>query len=195
FKQVNDSLGHDLGDRLLEEVAGRFGDIIRPADTLARFGGDEFALLLEGTHEAQAVAAAKRLLRRLSEPIGIAGHELALGASIGVATHAGGSARSDDLIRHADLAMYAAKEAGRGLHPDRTVAPGLGSARRLRHLGQSLGKATVCRRRQRPRAPGARAGGAPPALPRARGHRDDPRRSGALRRACPRPAPGPARSG
>jgi diguanylate cyclase (GGDEF)-like protein/PAS domain S-box-containing protein len=116
FKQVNDSLGHDLGDRLLEEVAGRFGDIIRPADTLARFGGDEFALLLEGTHEAQAVAAAKRLLRRLSEPVSIAGHELALGASIGVATHPGGSARSDDLIRHADLAMYAAKEAGRGRH-------------------------------------------------------------------------------
>ena len=116
FKQVNDSLGHDLGDQLLAEVAGRFDDIIRPADTLARLGGDEFALLLEGTQEPQAVAAAKRLLRRLSEPIGLAGHELALGASIGVAIHPGGPARSDDLLRHADLAMYAAKEAGRGRH-------------------------------------------------------------------------------
>src|SRR5207248_2936616 len=83
-------LGPDLGDQLLEEVAGRFDDIIRPADTLARLGGDEFALLLEGTQEPQAVAAAKRLLRRLSEPIGLAGHELALGASIGVAIHPGG---------------------------------------------------------------------------------------------------------
>ena len=116
FKQVNDSLGHDVGDQLLEEVAGRFDDIIRPADTLARLGGDEFALLLEGTQEAQAVAAARRLLRRLSEPIALAGHDLALGASIGVAIHPGGPARSDDLLRHADLAMYAAKEAGRGRH-------------------------------------------------------------------------------
>ena len=116
FKQVNDSLGHDLGDQLLAEVAGRFDDIIRPSDTLARLGGDEFALLLEGTQEAQAVAAARRLLRRLSEPVGLAGHDLALGASIGVAIHPGGPGRSDDLIRHADLAMYAAKEAGRGRH-------------------------------------------------------------------------------
>src|SRR5207237_6058619 len=83
FKQVNDSLGHDAGDQLLEEVARRFGEVTRPADTLARFGGDEFALLLEGTNETQAVAASKRLVQNLSEPIGIAGHELALGAGLG----------------------------------------------------------------------------------------------------------------
>jgi diguanylate cyclase (GGDEF)-like protein/PAS domain S-box-containing protein len=114
FKQVNDSLGHDAGDQLLQEVARRFGGVTRPADTLARFGGDEFALLLEGTNEPQAVAAARRLVRNLSEPIRLAGHELALGASVGIAMHTGGSTESEELIRHADLAMYAAKEAGRG---------------------------------------------------------------------------------
>jgi diguanylate cyclase (GGDEF)-like protein len=116
FKQVNDSLGHDAGDQLLEEVARRFGEVTRPADTLARFGGDEFAFLLEGTNETQATAAANRLLRSLSEPIRIAGHELALGASVGIAVHAGGTDESEELIRHADVAMYAAKEAGRGRH-------------------------------------------------------------------------------
>jgi diguanylate cyclase (GGDEF)-like protein/PAS domain S-box-containing protein len=116
FKQVNDSLGHDAGDQLLEEVAQRFGGVTRPADTLARFGGDEFALLLEGTNETQAVAAADRLTRNLSEPIRLAGHELALGASVGIAVHTGGPGMSEELIRQADLAMYAAKEAGRGRH-------------------------------------------------------------------------------
>jgi diguanylate cyclase (GGDEF)-like protein len=116
FKQVNDSLGHDAGDQLLEEVARRFGEVTRPADTLARFGGDEFALLLEGTTEPQAVAASKRLVQNLSEPIRIAGHELALGASVGIAMHTGGAGVSEELVRQADLAMYAAKEAGRGRH-------------------------------------------------------------------------------
>jgi diguanylate cyclase (GGDEF)-like protein/PAS domain S-box-containing protein len=116
FKQVNDSLGHDAGDQLLQDVARLLGEVTRPADTLARFGGDEFAMLLEGASEPQAVAAANRLLRRLSAPIRIAGHDLALGASIGIAVHAGGAAGSEELIRRADLAMYAAKEAGRGRH-------------------------------------------------------------------------------
>jgi diguanylate cyclase (GGDEF)-like protein/PAS domain S-box-containing protein len=116
FKQVNDSLGHDAGDQLLEEVARRFGEVTRPADTLARFGGDEFALLLEAMNEAQAVAAANRLVRNLAEPIRIAGHELALAASIGIAVHAGGPGDGEELVRQADLAMYAAKEAGRGRH-------------------------------------------------------------------------------
>jgi diguanylate cyclase (GGDEF)-like protein/PAS domain S-box-containing protein len=114
FKQVNDSLGHDAGDQLLQQVAVRFAEATRPGDTLARLGGDEFALLLEGADEGEAVGVCARLLGRVSEPTSIAGIEVALGASIGIALHGGGRGASDDLVRHADVAMYAAKEAGRG---------------------------------------------------------------------------------
>ena len=114
FKQVNDSLGHDAGDRLLKQVASRFATVCRPGDTLARLGGDEFAVLLEGANEAIAVGAAGRLLSSLDEPIEVAGRSLRLGASVGILAHPGGPAESDALIRDADLAMYAAKEAGRG---------------------------------------------------------------------------------
>jgi diguanylate cyclase (GGDEF)-like protein/PAS domain S-box-containing protein len=117
FKQVNDTLGHDAGDQLLQQVAERFEHAIRPGDTVARFGGDEFALLLEGATEPAAVVVADRLLTSLSEPVSIAGRDLALGASIGIVLHPGGTDKgeeSEDLIRHADVAMYAAKEAGRG---------------------------------------------------------------------------------
>jgi diguanylate cyclase (GGDEF)-like protein/PAS domain S-box-containing protein len=114
FKQVNDSLGHDAGDQLLQAVAERFAAEIRPSDTLARLGGDEFAVLVDGAHESHAIAVAGRLLNSLAEPVWIAGHELSVGASIGIALHPGGAGRSDELLRHADVAMYAAKEAGRG---------------------------------------------------------------------------------
>jgi diguanylate cyclase (GGDEF)-like protein/PAS domain S-box-containing protein len=114
FKQVNDSLGHDAGDQLLQQVAERFAGVTRPSDTLARLGGDEFALLLDGTNEQGAVGIAARLLERLAEPAAIADRELALGASVGIVVHTGGPGSSEDLVRHADVAMYAAKEAGRG---------------------------------------------------------------------------------
>jgi diguanylate cyclase (GGDEF)-like protein/PAS domain S-box-containing protein len=114
FKQVNDSLGHDAGDQLLQTVADRFAATGRPADTLARLGGDEFGVLLDGAHEAHASGVAERLLESLAEPIWIAGRELVIGASIGIALHAGGPGQGEELLRHADVAMYAAKEAGRG---------------------------------------------------------------------------------
>jgi diguanylate cyclase (GGDEF)-like protein len=114
FKAVNDSLGHDAGDELLTAVARRFEDVIRPGDTIARFGGDEFGLLLDGAGEDPAVEVAHRLLGRLSEPLDIAGRQLSLGASIGVALHPRDGEGADDLVRRADVAMYAAKEAGRG---------------------------------------------------------------------------------
>jgi diguanylate cyclase (GGDEF)-like protein/PAS domain S-box-containing protein len=114
FKQVNDSLGHDAGDRLLQAIAERFSEVSRPTDTLARFGGDEFALLLEDAHEAHAVGVARRLLQSLGDPFWLGGREFSVGASIGITLHPGGSGLSEELIRHADVAMYAAKEAGRG---------------------------------------------------------------------------------
>ena len=114
FKQVNDTLGHDAGDQLLEEVAKRFDSAIRPSDTLARLGGDEFALLLHEADEALSVIVAERLLERLSKELVLAGREMSLGASVGVVVHNGGPGQSEELMRHADLAMYAAKKGGRG---------------------------------------------------------------------------------
>jgi diguanylate cyclase (GGDEF)-like protein/PAS domain S-box-containing protein len=113
FKQVNDTLGHDAGDQLLEEVAERFNHVVRVSDTVARFGGDEFALMLEEIADHEAVGLAQRLLEGLSQPVAVAGREVVLGASVGIVLHTG-AGRSEELIRHADVAMYAAKDAGRG---------------------------------------------------------------------------------
>jgi diguanylate cyclase (GGDEF)-like protein len=115
FKQVNDSLGHDAGDQLLREVAGRFEELVRESDTVARFGGDEFALLLEYVTKREVVALAQRLLDGVAEPIVIAGREVSLGASIGIVLDPG-SGHSEELVRDADVAMYAAKDAGRGCY-------------------------------------------------------------------------------
>jgi diguanylate cyclase (GGDEF)-like protein/PAS domain S-box-containing protein len=148
FKQVNDSLGHDAGDELLKVVAERFEAELRPSDTMARLGGDEFAVLIDGAHEAHATSVAGRLLSALAEPVWIAGRELSVGASIGVALHTGGEARSEDLLRHADVAMYAAKESGRGrfelFHYD--MARELGELLGLEHelrLGLQRGEFTL----------------------------------------------------
>jgi len=148
FKQVNDSLGHDAGDQLLQAVAERFAAEIRPSDTFARLGGDEFAVLVDGAHESHAIAVAGRLLTALAEPIWIAEHELSVGASIGIALHPGGAGRSEELLRHADVAMYAAKEAGRGrfelFHYD--MARELGELLGLEHelrLGLQRGEFTL----------------------------------------------------
>src|SRR5205814_4231988 len=126
---------HDAGDRLLESVAQRLTAITRPSDSVARLGGDEFVLLLDGADEPLAVALAARMLDRLREPVSIAGRELSVSASIGIVMHGGGGGDSADLLRHADLAMYAAKEAGRGryevFHPD--MARGVGELLGLEH--------------------------------------------------------------
>ncbi|MFL5959155.1 MAG: EAL domain-containing protein [Gaiellaceae bacterium] len=113
FKQINDSLGHDAGDQVLQEVARRFLASVRAADTVARFGGDEFAILVEGAEEQQAIGAANRLFEHLAAPVSVAGRELVLSASIGIVVRGGRTATGEDLIRHADIAMYAAKENGR----------------------------------------------------------------------------------
>ena len=116
FKQVNDSLGHDAGDQLLQEVAERFAEVTRPGDTLARLGGDEFALLLEGANEARGRRASRaRLLERLSEPVVDRRAASSRSARASASSlHAGGRGEQRGPVRHADVAMYAAKEAGRG---------------------------------------------------------------------------------
>jgi diguanylate cyclase (GGDEF)-like protein len=114
FKIVNDSLGHAAGDELLREVAARLVASIRPGDTAARFGGDEFAILLEdveGVMSAEQVAL--RILGALRAPLSIAGRELFISASIGIAMDA---SSAGDMIRDADLAMYRAKAEGKGRH-------------------------------------------------------------------------------
>ncbi len=120
FKTVNDSLGHEAGDRLLVALAGRLVAVVRPADTVARRGGDEFTLLLEDLGgEAEAVAVAERVLADLRTPFTVDGQELVVGASVGIALAGGGEgdpAAPAALLHAADLALYRAKAAGRGRH-------------------------------------------------------------------------------
>lgn len=112
FKAINDSLGHAAGDQTLEEVGRRLEETVREADTAARVGGDEFALLLgEVEGEAGAVEVARRVMDRLDEPVEVDGHSLDVGASIGVALYPTYASDFEELLRQADLAMYGAGRA------------------------------------------------------------------------------------
>jgi diguanylate cyclase (GGDEF)-like protein len=109
FKEVNDGLGHDAGDRLLREVAARIASVTRDADAVARLGGDEFAVLLATVRsEDEAVAVAERITQVLAAPIALRDDEALVGASIGIAI-AEGEQDLGELIRNADVAMYTAK--------------------------------------------------------------------------------------
>jgi diguanylate cyclase (GGDEF)-like protein/PAS domain S-box-containing protein len=117
FKVINDSLGHPAGDRLLVELADRLSESLRPGDTAARMGGDEFAVLLENANGLSPEAlhdVAQRVLERVCEPMVIDGNVITPRASIGVASGAGAGSATD-LLRNADLAMYIAKEQGGGV--------------------------------------------------------------------------------
>lgn len=119
FKTVNDSLGHQVGDGLLREVTARLASGLRAEDTLARMGGDEFVVLLEGLDSNPRLAAesaaitAEKLLKSLVGTCWIDGHELSISASIGIALHPFGSQRASDVLKQADTAMYRAKQGGR----------------------------------------------------------------------------------
>ena len=115
FKNINDSLGHIYGDKLLESVAGRLKRILRRSDTVARLGGDEFTVILSELDRLDYIGnVAEKILDRLSAPFTIQNHSLYIDASIGIAVYPDDAANSDDLLRCADLAMYRAKDTGRG---------------------------------------------------------------------------------
>jgi diguanylate cyclase (GGDEF)-like protein/PAS domain S-box-containing protein len=117
FKIVNDSLGHLVGDELLIQIAASLATALRPSDTISRFGGDEFAILLEGGRDvSDAVRVADRIHERLTSPINLGGHEVFVTASIGIAVLTPEYERPEDLLRDADTAMYRAKTSGRACH-------------------------------------------------------------------------------
>ena len=115
FKLVNDSLGHRTGDLLLMEVARRLQTCLRPQDTLARVGGDEFAVLVEGTNELiAAVMTAERILEALGRPFKLGQHELFSLCSVGIAQASEHHTKPEELLRDADIAMYNAKKRASG---------------------------------------------------------------------------------
>jgi diguanylate cyclase (GGDEF)-like protein/PAS domain S-box-containing protein len=118
FKQINDSLGHPIGDTLLQEVAKRLQHSLRRGDMLARLGGDQFALLVEAVHDAQQLGKiARQLLDALaSRPVAIQGHEFYTTASVGIALWPDDGKDVQKLIRNAESAMYQAKEQGRNTY-------------------------------------------------------------------------------
>ncbi|MEE4359971.1 MAG: EAL domain-containing protein [Pseudomonadales bacterium] len=144
FKIVNDTLGHTTGDRLLRAVALRLKQCIRRGDTLARFGGDEFCLLLPEVRSTEDVRViARKILDQLSDPFQVEDHELFIGASIGIALYPEAGATAESLIQHADIAMYDIKGRGRNgyqvfsEHMNERFASRLSEERELRNALQN----------------------------------------------------------
>ena len=115
FKQVNDSFGHHAGDLLLQQAAQRMREVLRHSDFVARLGGDEFVVLQPNLPSMQAGAElAGKIIKALSRPFDIAGHAIQIGGSIGIAVFPHDAHDLDDLLKKADLALYRAKEEGKG---------------------------------------------------------------------------------
>jgi len=117
FKNVNDSLGHLLGDRLLIEISSRLRECMRPSDMVARLGGDEFTILVEGRYELREVTTiAERIQEKFTVPFDLNGHEIYSSASIGILQASEKHLTPEDMMRDADTAMYQAKRAGKARH-------------------------------------------------------------------------------
>ena len=131
FKILNETLGHEVGDRLLLEVGHRITSCLRPEDTVARLGGDEFALLLEDTADLSgATAMAERVSAEIQRPFIVDGRDVLISASIGIALTGVGSMQPEEVLRNADLAMYQAKAEGRARYE--LYQPGLSISTRER---------------------------------------------------------------
>jgi len=126
FKEINDSLGHDAGDRALCEIAARLQRSLRDSDRIARMGGDEFYVLIDGIEKTQdAGEVARKLVAAAAQPLQLGPHRCTLGASIGIALYPQDGSDTRTLLRHADGAMYRAKAAGRNtyrFHADESAA-------------------------------------------------------------------------
>jgi diguanylate cyclase (GGDEF)-like protein/PAS domain S-box-containing protein len=118
FKDINDSLGHPVGDALLKEVAGRLVECVSENDTVARLGGDEFAIVqfCSNCEPSVVTALASRVVEKVAAPYEIAGHQLVIGVSIGISLAPDDGKNPDELLKKADLALYRAKEDGRGTY-------------------------------------------------------------------------------
>ena len=123
FKQVNDSLGHDSGDLLLVEVTRRLTELLRGDDTIARIGGDEFVILLESFRDVKYLGnVAQKIIAEVEKPVLLQGNKVSIGASIGIALYPEDARDSSALLRHADVAMYHAKQLGRNTFQVFTLA-------------------------------------------------------------------------
>ena len=117
FKKVNDTLGHPAGDELLRQVAGRIRDCLRSTDTVARLGGDEFAVIVTNAQEPVGITSiAERIVDSLARSFDLDGQEVHTGTSIGITIYPLDRGKSDQLLRNADMALYRAKEEGRGTY-------------------------------------------------------------------------------
>lgn len=132
FKEINDTLGHDVGDTLLVELAGRLGSVLREGDTLARLGGDEFVLLLPDTDAKGAGAVAQKMLELIEMPVIAEHNELVVTGSIGIALYPGDGTDLQTLSKNADTAMYRSKQLGRNAYSFFTQEMQTRSARNLR---------------------------------------------------------------
>jgi diguanylate cyclase (GGDEF)-like protein/PAS domain S-box-containing protein len=133
FKAVNDTLGHPIGDALLQAVARRLASHLRDSDTVARLGGDEYAIVQAPiARPADAAALADRLIELLNEPFDVAGHQIVIGTSIGIAFAPQDGLDPDQLLKSADLALYRAKTEGRGIY--RLFQAGMDAAMQARRM-------------------------------------------------------------